>query len=95
MIDKHNHSRRDFIKKSALAAIGSFSYAGVMGQELVNHEPDSYTPELYIFSKALQFLDYKQMSAAAKAIGADGVDLTVRPKGEICQRPQQLCNPMV
>jgi len=81
MIDKGTHSRRDFVKKSSLAAVGGFSLTSVIGQKMVNLA--SNTPELYVFSKALQFLDYKEMSKAAKSIGADGVDLTVRPKGHV------------
>lgn len=37
----------------------------------------------HIFSKHLQWLDYKGMASAAKEIGFDGVDLTVRPKGHV------------
>ncbi|WP_109434092.1 sugar phosphate isomerase/epimerase [Aquimarina sp. AU119] len=83
MMDRNNHCRRDFIKKGSLATIGGLSFTSVIGQKLVNFEPESHTPELYIFSKALQFLDYKEMSVAAKEIGADGLDLTVRPKGHV------------
>jgi sugar phosphate isomerase/epimerase len=36
-----------------------------------------------IFSKHLQWLDYKGMAETAAEIGFDGVDLTVRPKGHV------------
>ena len=36
-----------------------------------------------IFSKHLQFLSYKDMAEAAKEIGFDGVDLTVRKSGHV------------
>ncbi len=39
--------------------------------------------KVYIFSKHLQFLDYKDMSEAAKEMGFDGDDLTFRPKGHV------------
>jgi len=39
--------------------------------------------KIYIFSKHLQFLDYKNMAEAAAEMGFDGVDLTVRPKGHV------------
>lgn len=38
---------------------------------------------VHIFSKHLQFLDYKGMSEASKEMGFAGLDLTVRPKGHI------------
>ena len=36
-----------------------------------------------VFSKHLQFLNYKDMADAAAEIGFNGVDLTVRPKGHV------------
>jgi len=39
--------------------------------------------DIYIFSKHLQWLDYKAMAKTAAEIGFDGVDLTVRPKGHV------------
>lgn len=36
-----------------------------------------------IFSKHLQWLNYKDMAALAKKMGFDGVDLTVRPGGHV------------
>ena len=36
-----------------------------------------------IFSKHLQFLDYRETGAMAAELGFDGVDLTVRPKGHV------------
>ena len=36
-----------------------------------------------VFSKHLQFLNYKDMAEAAKEIGFDGVDLTVRKGGHV------------
>ena len=38
---------------------------------------------VHIFSKHLQFLNWKEASKAAKEIGFNGLDLTVRPKGHI------------
>lgn len=48
--------------------------------------PDSDAKEAYkisIFSKCLQWLDYKEMSVAAADMGFDGIDLTVRPQGHV------------
>lgn len=39
--------------------------------------------QVFIFSKHLQFLDYNGMCEAAKEIGFDGLDLTVRRKGHV------------
>lgn len=83
MNNKNNNNRRDFIKKGSLVALGGISFTSAMPQKLVAIESQLYVPELFVFSKALQFLGYKEMSAAVKAIGADGIDLTVRPKGHV------------
>lgn len=44
-------------------------------------DDDSF--KISIFSKHLQWLDYKEMAAAAREIGFDGLDLTVRPQGHV------------
>ena len=36
-----------------------------------------------LFSKHLQWLDFKEMAETAKRLGFDGIDLTVRPKGHV------------
>jgi len=38
---------------------------------------------VHIFSKHLQWLNFRDMAQAAAGIGFDGVDLTVRPKGHV------------
>jgi len=38
---------------------------------------------IHLFSKHLQWLDYKEMSEVAKQMGFDGLDLTVRRKGHV------------
>ena len=39
--------------------------------------------EVHVFSKHLQFLDYKESTEVAAEIGFSGLDLTVRPKGHV------------
>lgn len=39
--------------------------------------------EMHLFSKHLQFLDYREMARAASDLGFHGVDLTVRPGGHV------------
>jgi len=46
---------------------------------LVDDEPLN----VHVFSKHLQFLDYKKSAEVAAEIGFKGLDLTVRPKGHI------------
>jgi L-ribulose-5-phosphate 3-epimerase len=87
-------SRRNFITKSIFAAgiaasglnsrlfVGSLSI--VQDKTLGSDESDD--PEAFrisIFSKHLQWLDYKEMAKVLGEIGFDGVDLTVRPGGHV------------
>lgn len=39
--------------------------------------------KVHLFSKHLQWLDYGRMAETAAAIGFDGIDLTVRPRGHV------------
>lgn len=39
--------------------------------------------ELHVFSKHLQFLNYKDAAECAAEIGFDGIELAVRPKGHV------------
>ncbi len=44
---------------------------------------DADLPDIHIFSKHLQFLNYTDMAEAAVSMGFAGVDLTVRPGGHV------------
>jgi sugar phosphate isomerase/epimerase len=83
MSTKHTtYSRRTFTKLSALGLVGLplLSFQDAL-------DPIEYSAleslQVHLFSKHLQFLDYNAMAAATVAMGFDGVDLTVRPKGHV------------
>ncbi len=75
-------NRRQFIRHGAGAAL----LAGCMPAiALVKVSPDAVTPppSLCIFSKHLQWLDYREMAVLARTIGFTGIDLTVREGGHV------------
>lgn len=78
------YSRRNFIKKSAIAGSVLFMPVYSMANDsILRTNSEGSDLKVFIFSKHLQFLDYKSLSEAAKEMGFDGVDLTVRPKGHV------------
>ncbi len=79
---ENNPSRRDFIKKSALAA-GTLPFLSAGLPVFGKKGKDMPLPKIHVFSKHLQFLDYNQMAEVAAELGFDGVELTVRPKGHV------------
>lgn len=82
VLDNYNASRRSFIKKTVLAgSILPIVNAKAMAAPVVGRKADKL--KVHVFSKHLQFLNYADMADAAKEIGFDGVDLTVRPKGHV------------
>ena len=72
-------NRRDFMINALAAApvIGALNGVAVAAQE------NSAVPPLCVFSKHLQFLDYKELAKVCKELGLDGVDLTVRRGGHV------------
>ena len=74
-------SRRNFLINTALAG----SIVPFITEEALSLDNTAAinVPQIHIFSKHLQFLNYKDMAEAAKEIGFDGIDLTVRPKGHV------------
>jgi L-ribulose-5-phosphate 3-epimerase len=76
-----NPSRRKFIRNAIIAG----GMMPVMSQNLFSGINNSNADRLkvYIFSKHLQFLDYKELADAAASMGFDGVDLSVRPNGHV------------
>ena len=84
MEGSNKKGRRNFLIQSSLASSALF----IPGQAIANNlfsEKTVVENELNIslFSKHLQFLNYKNMAEAAKEMGFDSLDLTVRPKGHV------------
>jgi len=73
--------RRGFFKltRAGLAAGALSSVPGLS----VAGRAETASPELHLFSKHLQFLDYPAMAKAAATLGFAGLDLTVRPGGHV------------
>jgi len=76
-------SRRNFVKLSALGAIGSIPMVSAANSIFEPSIFDISDLQVSIFSKHLQFLDYKNTGEMAAELGFSGVDLTVRPKGHV------------
>jgi L-ribulose-5-phosphate 3-epimerase len=70
-------SRKQFIAATAVAA--GLAGTGVRAEGSGNMKG----PSVCIFSKHLQFLDWTAMAKAGKALGVDGIDLTVRKGGHV------------
>ena len=73
-------TRRRFIHTTgaALAGMSIPLMAGVSGRTSSRQKH-----EICLFSKHLQYLDFREMSDILARIGFDGIDLTVRPGGHI------------
>ncbi len=83
MSDSHAVTRRKFLKLTSMAALGASPLVGLTKPLLFPASSPGAKLTVYLFSKHLQFLDYQDMSEAAKEMGFDGIDLTVRPKGHV------------
>ncbi|UCH65839.1 MAG: TIM barrel protein [Ignavibacterium sp.] len=77
------YSRRDFIKLTTRATLGSFPLLSLANSLFASNLTSDQELKIFIFSKHLQFLDYKSMCEAVKEMGFDGIDLTVRTKGHV------------
>ena len=78
-------SRRTFLSTSAHAAavVGSSGLLAGTAVARPTMTESGKCPRIHIFSKHLQWLDYRGMAETAAEIGFDGVDLTVRPNGHV------------
>lgn len=77
----HKSTRRKFLRQSA-SLVCAAPFAG-MTPIFENQKRDHESLDVHIFSKHLQFLNYQEMAEAAKELGFDGIDLTIRPKGHV------------
>ena len=72
-------NRRDFMINAIAAAPAASAFIGTVAAAR-EKQP---MPPLCVFSKHLQFLDYKELAKVCKELGLDGVDLTVRAGGHV------------
>ena len=83
-------TRRDFIKKTILST-GFIANFGFLDRAMAAISIESSEGlSIHVFSKHLQFLDYKTVGEMAAEMGFSGVDLTVRPKGHVL--PEHVIN---
>ncbi len=75
------YTRRRFLQQTVLAAGALPLIPAVFAESPAS--TDVSLPDVHIFSKHLQFLNYADMADAAASIGFNGVDLTVRPEGHV------------
>ncbi|WP_461086326.1 sugar phosphate isomerase/epimerase family protein [Spirosoma flavus] len=74
-------SRRRFLEQTAKTAAVLPLLPATFPTE--TKPADVAVPDIHIFSKHLQFLNYADMADAAANMGFAGVDLTVRPAGHV------------
>lgn len=92
---KNNISRKSFIKNTALTmaampfGLSALASAAVLENDTIKPAFQGQNPfvdnklSVSIFSKHLQWLNYKDMAQLAAQLGFDGVDLTVRANGHV------------
>ncbi len=71
---KNTNNRREFLQAAT---------ASIISTGFVKATPASSPLKISVFSKHLHFLEWEAMANAAKEIGFDGVDLTLRKDGHI------------
>lgn len=72
-------SRRKFIKNTGVSTMG----ASVLPFHIFGQNPSHKPLNIHLFSKHVQFLNFKEAGQIAAEIGFAGLDLTIRPKGHI------------
>lgn len=90
-MEKHKN-RREFITAAAVAGGAAAGLTGTLsaaGSLLFQPSGGNYgISPVCVFSKHLQWLDYREMAVFAREAGFDGIDLTVRPGGHV--EPEQV-----
>ena len=78
---QYNQTRRSFLKNSILTG----ALFPLVPADLLAITPRNTAAPLkiHIFSKHLQFLNYRDMADTVAELGFDGIDLTIRPKGHV------------
>lgn len=74
-------SRRAFITKMGMAALAIPMVSSPL--HLLGSEAPADSLNVHVFSKHLQFLNWKEAAEVAAKIGFQGLDLTVRSKGHV------------
>ncbi len=82
------NSRRKFIQHAGFSLLSAGTVLDGISAVLPKYKNDfsnnQFSPSgIHIFSKSLQWLSIADMAMAAKQMGFDGIDLTVRPKGVV------------
>ena len=74
-------TRRSFVRQSGILAGGLVTAPELLSRSIHYHQNEHL--KIHLFSKHVQFLDYKEMAEVIKEAGFDGVDLTVRSGGHV------------
>ncbi|MCJ7467725.1 MAG: sugar phosphate isomerase/epimerase [Maribacter sp.] len=75
------YTRRDFLKNTSLSALAVPLLS--TGNPIWSGNQTNLKLPIHIFSKHLQFLDYRAAGEVAANLGFAGIDLTVRPNGHV------------
>lgn len=75
------NTRREFLRNTIVT--GAMAPLVSADAFSIKPSPSAEKLKVYIFSKHLQFLNYKELAQAAAEMGFDGIDLSVRPKGHV------------
>jgi L-ribulose-5-phosphate 3-epimerase len=78
---RHTWSRREFLETAAAGAAGLA--AGRTDGAASQAPPRTGAVSVSVFSKHLQYLDYRELAGAVAEAGFDGIDLTVRAEGHV------------
>lgn len=70
-------------RRTVLKAVAATPFTFSLGNAARSQEATPKAPTTCVFSKHLQFLDYRELAETCRDIGVDGVDLTVRPGGHV------------